>query len=261
MKPAPLDRRTFLAGACAIAAASLLPSPLISPAHAGDSPLLRAQRLAWAGVRLQLGPSDVYLDPLLNPKAWGPALPDRLVPIDPPGEGSRYVLVTHRHPDHFDPIAIGQALGETGALVCTADAVAAATSAGFRVRLASLYEPLLLGDFLPGGTRVRRLWRSAGVLGSERRRAPHHPWRGYLVARRVVVDRPPVRAVRRGVPADQRRALRLAQTGQRRARGAHAATSRCRGGNFECTIAGADPLRHHGVGRIHRNRPARSDPA
>jgi len=148
MKPARLDRREFLAGAAAIAAAALLPSPMTSAAHAGDAADdLRVQRLAWAGVRLQLGASDLFLDPLLNPGAWGSALPDRLVPIEKPGEGSRYALVTHRHPDHFDPIALRQALGDAGTLVCTADVAPAAAAAGFRVRLAALYEPLLLGDF------------------------------------------------------------------------------------------------------------------
>lgn len=117
-------------------------------AHAGDPvPVLSVQRLAWAGMRLQLGSGDLYLDPMLDPKVWGPVLPDRLVPIDPPGEGSRYVLITHRHPDHFDPIAVRRALGETGTLACNADAAPAAAAAGFRVRVASLYEPLLLGDF------------------------------------------------------------------------------------------------------------------
>ena len=141
-------RRRWLVGAAAFAAGSVLPARLVAAAHADDLvPALRAQRLAWAGVRLQLGTANLYLDPLLDSKVWGPALPDALVPIDPPGEGSRYVLVTHRHPDHFDPVAIRQALGDTGTLVCTADMASAAAAAGFRVRLAALYEPLLLGDF------------------------------------------------------------------------------------------------------------------
>jgi L-ascorbate metabolism protein UlaG (beta-lactamase superfamily) len=141
-------RRRVLVGAAAFAAGSVLPTRLVSAANATDpAPGLRAQRLAWAGVRLQLGTANLYLDPLLDPKVWGSALPDALVPIDPPGEGSRYVLVTHRHPDHFDPTAIRQALGEAGTLVCTPDTASAAAAAGFRVRLAALHEPLLLGDF------------------------------------------------------------------------------------------------------------------
>jgi L-ascorbate metabolism protein UlaG (beta-lactamase superfamily) len=107
---------------------------------------LRAQRLAWAGVRLQLGEDTLFLDPLTNPDVWGAALPDRLVPPEG-GTGARYVLITHRHPDHFDRAAATQALGATGTVVCAPDAAPAVAAAGFRVRSAPPYEPQLLGDF------------------------------------------------------------------------------------------------------------------
>jgi L-ascorbate metabolism protein UlaG (beta-lactamase superfamily) len=57
------------------------------------------------------------------------------------------VLVTHRHPDHFDGLAVRKALGGGGSLVCTSDVAAAAADAGFSVRLAGLYEPVLLNEF------------------------------------------------------------------------------------------------------------------
>jgi len=137
-------RRDFLR-LVATMAGSLVPS-LRAAAAGGDAPVLRAQKLAWAGVRLEIDNATLLLDPLINPDVWGKALTDAIVPVDIP-KGDRYVLVTHRHPDHFDPAAVRQALGTTGTLVCGVDAAPAAAAAGFKVRAATLYEPVLLGDF------------------------------------------------------------------------------------------------------------------
>lgn len=141
------SRRNFLGATTSLLAASLLtPAGLVRAALAAPEPTLRAQRLAWAGIRLQLGKDALFLDPLLNPGVWGAALRDSFIPVDGV-EGARHVLITHRHPDHFDPAALRKALGDDGTLVCTADVAAAAAALGFKVRLAQLYEPLLLGDF------------------------------------------------------------------------------------------------------------------
>jgi L-ascorbate metabolism protein UlaG (beta-lactamase superfamily) len=131
--------------------AALLAGAVVLPPRTGSAsataPIgLRAQRLAWAGVRLQLGEDTLFLDPLVSPDVWGAALPDRLVPLEG-GTGARYLLITHRHPDHFDRAAAVQALGATGTLVCAPDAAPAVAAAGFRARPAPLYEPQLLGEF------------------------------------------------------------------------------------------------------------------
>lgn len=140
-------RRHFLTAAASLLAASVMtPASLARAVIAASEPTLRAQRLAWAGIRLQSGKDALFLDPLLDPDVWGTALKDSFIPLDGV-EGQRYVLVTHRHPDHFDPKAVRQALGDSGTLVCTADGAAAAAALGIKVRVAKLYEPLLLGDF------------------------------------------------------------------------------------------------------------------
>jgi L-ascorbate metabolism protein UlaG (beta-lactamase superfamily) len=126
-----LDRRQFIIGAGALAAAA-------KPAD------VRIQRLAWAGVRLQLPDATLIIDPLINADVWGSALGDRLVPVDD-GDGVRFVLVTHRHSDHSDPASIAAALGKDGTLVHGAGMTA--PIGGARTRVAALYEPLLLGDF------------------------------------------------------------------------------------------------------------------
>ncbi|RYZ46212.1 MAG: MBL fold metallo-hydrolase [Myxococcaceae bacterium] len=147
VRPSRTGRRDFLRAAAALSAgAVLLPPGTGRATKPVDSAALRAQRLAWAGVRLRLGQDTLFLDPLIDPTVWGAALKDPLVPMDVKS-GSRFVLVTHRHPDHFDPVAVRQALGDTGTLVCAPDVAVAAAASGFRVRPAPLYEPILLNDF------------------------------------------------------------------------------------------------------------------
>ncbi|MFY1825039.1 MBL fold metallo-hydrolase [Myxococcus fulvus] len=142
-----MNRRGFLRAAASLSAgAVLLPPGLGWAAKPVEAESLRAQRLAWAGVRLQLGKDTLFLDPLSDSTVWGAALKDPLVPMEV-GEGNRYVLVTHRHPDHFDRQAVRQALGDTGTLVCGPDMAATAAASGFRVRPAPLYEPVLLNEF------------------------------------------------------------------------------------------------------------------
>ena len=138
------DRRDLLLASLAVGVAAAL-SPLRSTRAASAGAPLRAQRLAWAGVRLQLERTSLFLDPLISPDVWGPALPDALVPVDV-AEGDRFVAITHRHPDHFDPAAARRALGTTGSVVCSSEVAPAVAAAGFRVRSAAPYEPILLGD-------------------------------------------------------------------------------------------------------------------
>ncbi len=140
-----LSRRDFLNHMAAAAALASLPFARASPAQTSVPAALRAQRLAWAGVRLQLDKTTLFIDPLINPDIWGSALKDPLIPVTV-DEGDRYVLATHRHPDHCDPVAIRQALGANGTLLMAASA-GSPISGDFRTRLAPLYEPQVLGDF------------------------------------------------------------------------------------------------------------------
>lgn len=126
-----LDRRGFVAGAAAFALAA-------------RPPALRIQRLAWAGIRLQMPGATLFIDPLVNAGVWGTSLRDRMIAVDD-AIGDRFVLVTHRHPDHSDPAAIAAALGKDGTLVHGVGMTSPV--AGARTRAAALYEPILLGDF------------------------------------------------------------------------------------------------------------------
>lgn len=147
-----IGRRAFLAG-CAGLAATLVPGrgALAAAAQgpgraapAADG--LRIQRLAWAGIRLQLPQSTMFIDPLVTPDEWGSALKDPLIPVGD-AVGDAYVAITHAHPDHFDPAAVAQALAKGGVFAYPAGTTPLPVPAGVRVRPSALWEPQLLGDF------------------------------------------------------------------------------------------------------------------
>lgn len=134
---APLSRREIIAGVAAVALASV--------SRANPLPnILAVQRLAWAGVLLRYGDASLFIDALTDRGVWGQALPDPIVPIVPSGEN--YALITHRHPDHFDPKAIEAALGSKGTLLYPSAAGPLPVN-GVRLRAATLYEPQILGNF------------------------------------------------------------------------------------------------------------------
>lgn len=137
-------RRRFLAGCAGASLAALLPGAV---AHASTAaPTLRIQRLAWAGIRLQLPDATLFIDPLVNQDAWGEALRDRLVAVDD-AVGETGVLITHAHSDHFDAQATAAALQRGGVLAYPAGLQPTGLPAGVRARPSPLWEPQLLGAF------------------------------------------------------------------------------------------------------------------
>lgn len=138
------SRRRFLASGVGVAAVALIPiGATAAPARRQS---LSVQRLAWAGVRLQLPDSTLLIDPLVNPATWGNTLPDTLVAVsDLPGE--RHVLITHTHSDHFDADAVAAALTKGGAIAYPAGVAPTPLPAAVRQRPSALWEPQLLGDF------------------------------------------------------------------------------------------------------------------
>lgn len=137
-------RRQFLSGSAGLAAMALLPGRRVLAAVGADG--LYIQRLAWAGIRLQLPRATLFIDPLVNPDAWGTTLKDSLIPVGD-AVGDTYVLITHSHPDHFDPLAVAEALRDGGTLVHPAGINPLPVPPGARARPSALWEPQLLGDF------------------------------------------------------------------------------------------------------------------
>ncbi|MBX9400576.1 MBL fold metallo-hydrolase [Lysobacter sp. BMK333-48F3] len=138
-----LQRRRLLLGGVGLAGAALMGA---RSAFAAAGQGLRIQRLAWAGIRLQLPAASLFVDPLINPEEWGQALADPLIPVEV-ADGDAYVLVTHAHGDHFDAKAAAQALRNGGVLAHPAGTHPLPIPPKARVRPSALWEPQLLGDF------------------------------------------------------------------------------------------------------------------
>lgn len=141
-----LTRRQLLLGGAGLAAATLLPGARASAAAGAGVDGLRVQRLAWAGVRLQHGTDTMFIDPLVDPGAWGSALADRLIRVDD-AVGDPSVLITHAHSDHFDAMAVAQALGKGGTLAHAAGIHPLPVPAAARTRPSPMWEPQLIGGF------------------------------------------------------------------------------------------------------------------
>lgn len=139
-----MRRREFLHACGGVSAAALLAGKRVFAA--ADADALRIQRLAWAGIRLQLPQATLFIDPLIDPEAWGSALKDSLISVGD-AVGDAFVLITHAHPDHFDPKAAAQALSKGGALIYPAGTNPLPVPQGARARPAALWEPQLLGEF------------------------------------------------------------------------------------------------------------------
>jgi L-ascorbate metabolism protein UlaG (beta-lactamase superfamily) len=137
-------RRRLLLGAAGLAATAMFSGGGVVAAPV--APTLRIQRLAWAGLRLQLPGATLFIDPLVNPEAWGAALEDPLVAVDD-AVGERFVLITHAHPDHFDPMAAAVVLGQGGVLAHPTGIHPRPLPEAARTRPSALWEPQLLGDF------------------------------------------------------------------------------------------------------------------
>ena len=139
-----IRRREFVSNLAGAAAMSLVAGKHVFAA--ADADTLRIQRLAWAGIRLQLPQATMFIDPLINPDEWGAALKDPLIPVSD-AVGDTYVLVTHAHGDHFDAQAAAAALSRGGALVYPLGTNPLPVPQGALARPSPLWEPQLLGDF------------------------------------------------------------------------------------------------------------------
>ena len=140
----PIARRNFLgmaAGAATLAPLSIGKAIAAAPAE------LRIQRLGWAGVRLQTQSATLFIDPLADASVWGASLKDGLAPI---GNvvGDATVLVTHRHPDHYDPGTVAQILQHGGTFAYpSALTPTSPLPANVRSRPSPTWEPQIIGDF------------------------------------------------------------------------------------------------------------------
>ncbi|UNK44026.1 MBL fold metallo-hydrolase [Luteimonas sp. S4-F44] len=142
--PTDPRRRRFLTYCTGLATLMALPGGASGASTTSQS--LRIQRLAWAGIRLQLPGATLFIDPLIDAQVWGEALADTLVAVND-GAADAAVLITHGHSDHFDAQATAAALRHGGVLAYPAGIRPEPLPDGVRVRPSPLWEPQLFGDF------------------------------------------------------------------------------------------------------------------
>jgi len=137
--PAPARRRFIAASLAALAARPLA----VRAAAAADE--LTIVYLGWAGVELRYGGNAVFIDPQLVFRDR-PARQVATAPIASPAT-SRFALVTHLHPDHFDPVALKQALSDDGSVFAEASMAAGVAAKGLPVTSLAMWEPFSAGGF------------------------------------------------------------------------------------------------------------------
>ena len=137
--PAP-GRRRFIAAP--LAALALPPFALGTAAAAEE---LTVRYLGWAGVELRYGSNAVFIDPQLVFRDR-PARQVATAEIESPAT-SRFALVTHLHPDHFDPVALKQALSDDGNVFAEASMAAGVAAKGLPVVSLAMWEPFSAGGF------------------------------------------------------------------------------------------------------------------
>ena len=121
--------------------------PAAATAVGSERAVVRAQRLSWAGVKVEGGATTVLMDPWITTSIWGGAWTRPIVPIEV-DTGSHYVLITHAHGDHFDPVVLRQVLAERGCVICHEALGSYIASHGLRILAQRLYEPRQVGEFV-----------------------------------------------------------------------------------------------------------------
>ncbi len=102
---------------------------------------MRIQRLAWAGIKVEVGAVTLFVDAVEG----GPYFHVPPVPLSAE-TSERHALVTHAHTDHYDPAALARILGEDGTVICHDATVGDIARPGLHVRGVPLHASVFLND-------------------------------------------------------------------------------------------------------------------
>jgi len=173
-KPSELiARREFLTTAGATLAAATTSSLLSGLAQAESvsdrpsgnpsepTPVMKIQRLAWAGIKIECGDVVLFVDAHTDPEYGANNVELSTSASD--HAGSRSALITHHHGDHCDPVALKSALGPKGRLVCHREVQPWFDPQGIQVQAVGLHEPVFFSR--ASGLLVARAVPAADGLG------------------------------------------------------------------------------------------------
>lgn len=109
---------------------------------------VEVRRLSWAGIEVRADGCRVLIDPLMHVEpltALG--LGEPLTPIVPAGDAESVdvALVTHRHPDHYDPFTLRRVLRPDGVVGCPAAIRDVVEGDGLPARGLAVHERLEVG--------------------------------------------------------------------------------------------------------------------
>jgi L-ascorbate metabolism protein UlaG (beta-lactamase superfamily) len=109
---------------------------------------MRIVRLFWAGVQIESQGATLVIDLLEQTAPIRPFMGDPRLPIVFGPEVLDFALVTHLHPDHYDPDTLRRKLRTDAKVLCDPANAAKIARDGFTVMEVTLYEPISVGPFI-----------------------------------------------------------------------------------------------------------------
>ncbi|HWE24567.1 MAG TPA: MBL fold metallo-hydrolase [Myxococcales bacterium] len=103
------------------------------------------RRLHWAGLRMELGPVVLFIDPQIV-FARKPEIGSDAALLETKA-ANRFAAITHAHADHFDPPALKLAIGAEGSVACHSPVAPVVAAAGLRPLPLALHEGASLTGF------------------------------------------------------------------------------------------------------------------
>jgi L-ascorbate metabolism protein UlaG (beta-lactamase superfamily) len=108
---------------------------------------MRIVRLFWAGVEIESEGATLVIDLLEHTAPIRSFMGDQRLPMVFGSELLDFALVTHLHPDHYDPDALRRKLRPDAKVFCDPVNARKIARDGFPVTGATLYEPISVGPF------------------------------------------------------------------------------------------------------------------
>jgi L-ascorbate metabolism protein UlaG (beta-lactamase superfamily) len=108
---------------------------------------MRIVRLSWAGVQIESERATLVIDLLEHTAPIRSFMGDPRLPIIVGPEVLDLALVTHLHPDHYDPDALRRKLRPDAKVICDPANASKIARDGFTVVGATLYESISAGPF------------------------------------------------------------------------------------------------------------------
>ncbi|MFZ6014401.1 MAG: MBL fold metallo-hydrolase, partial [Bacteroidota bacterium] len=99
-----------------------------------DKPVMKIQRLAWAGIKIEVGTTTLFVDATAYEEQKDKKLET--------STEFTHALITHHHSDHFDPAALKSVFDKRSRLFCFEDSWPWIDARDLRMQTAKLHQPV-----------------------------------------------------------------------------------------------------------------------